>query len=78
MAPGKSEQPAFRSLRAAGMVSAIGILLVVSTAIGYFFGSWLDRKLGTDPWFMLVFTILGIAAGFIEMIKLVIAAEKEE
>lgn len=55
-----------------GMASTVGITLVVATGIGYFFGSWLDAKLGTDPYLMLLFTLLGVAAGFYEMLKLVI------
>lgn len=55
-----------------GMASTVGITLVVATGIGYFFGSWLDAKLGTEPYLMLLFTLLGVAAGFYEMLKLVI------
>ena len=31
------------------MASTVGALLVAAPAIGFFFGSWLDRKLGSDP-----------------------------
>jgi ATP synthase protein I len=55
-----------------GMASTVGITLVVATGIGYFFGSWLDSKLGTGPYLMLLFTLLGVAAGFYEMLRLVI------
>jgi F0F1-type ATP synthase assembly protein I len=53
-------------------------VLAVSIAIGYFFGSWLDKKFGTTPWLMLVFTLMGIAAGFIEMFKLAQQLSKDE
>jgi F0F1-type ATP synthase assembly protein I len=56
--------------------STVGIMLVVATAIGYFFGSWLDKKFGTGPWLMIVFTLMGIAAGFIELIRLAIRLSK--
>jgi len=59
-----------RSIRNAALASTIGIVLVVCTAIGYLFGSWLDTKLGTSPWLMLVFTLMGIAAGFMEMLRI--------
>ena len=42
----------------------IGIQLVVSTFIGLAAGYYLDRWLGTKPWLLLLFLILGIAAGF--------------
>lgn len=65
-------------LKNAGLASTIGILLVVSTVIGYAFGNWLDKKLGTAPWLMLVFTILGIVAGFIEMFRIVNRMAEDE
>ena len=65
-------------IRGAGLASTVGLVLVVSTVIGYAFGSWLDKKLGTDPWLMLVFTLMGIAAGFIEMFRIVLRLSKED
>lgn len=58
-------------IRNAGLASMVGIVLVVSTFIGFFFGQWLDGKLGSGPWLMLVFTLMGIAAGFIEVFRIV-------
>lgn len=57
-------------IRNAGLASSIGIVLVVATFIGFFFGKWLDEKLGTGPWLMLLFTLMGIAAGFIEVFRI--------
>lgn len=59
-----------RSIRNAALASTIGIVLVVCITIGYLFGSWLDTKFGTSPWLMLVFTLMGIAAGFMEMLRI--------
>jgi ATP synthase protein I len=52
--------PLFRALR----VSSVGIEMAVATGIGWAIGYWLDRRLGTGPWLMLVFLLLGVAAGF--------------
>ena len=65
-------------IRAGGLASTAGIVLVVSTFIGWAFGSWLDGKLGTEPWLMLLFTVMGVAAGFIEMFRIVLQISKEE
>ncbi len=59
-----------------GQASSVGILMVASTAIGYFFGGWLDGKLHTDPWLMIIFTVLGVIAGFLEIAKIVIRLSK--
>jgi len=65
-------------MQGAGLASTVGILLVVCTAIGYFAGAWLDRKFGTDPWLMLVLTVMGMAAGFIEMFRILLLAIREQ
>ena len=57
-------------IRKAGLASSIGLVLAISIIIGWAFGSWLDSKLHTAPYLMMLFTLLGIAAGFIEMIKI--------
>lgn len=53
-----------RFIRLLGVLSTVGITLVVATVIGYFLGAYLDRTFGTSPWLMVVFLLLGIAAGF--------------
>jgi F0F1-type ATP synthase assembly protein I len=54
-------------MRKAGIASSIGLTMVASVLIGWYVGSWLDGKLGSSPWLMLTGTLMGIAAGFIEM-----------
>jgi ATP synthase protein I len=44
--------------------SSLGIEMAVATFIGWGIGYWLDLQLGTEPWLMLVFLLLGVAAGF--------------
>jgi F0F1-type ATP synthase assembly protein I len=68
-----------RWLRAGLQASTIGLTLIVATVIGFGMGLGLDRLFHTgldNPlqvgWFTLIFTLLGIAAGFREMIRTVI------
>ena len=44
--------------------SSIGLSLVFAIVIGLVAGLFIDRKIGTAPWFTLIFLILGIIAGF--------------
>ena len=44
--------------------SVVGLNLVSATFVGLLIGWWLDRWLDTKPWLLLTFLILGIAAGF--------------
>ncbi len=72
--PTPSRSGDFRSLA----LSSVGILMVVSVAIGAGIGLWLDERLGTDPWFTVAGVVFGTAAGFHEMWRLVRASERSE
>ncbi|MCF6155838.1 MAG: AtpZ/AtpI family protein [Candidatus Brocadia sp.] len=57
--------------RIVGMIGSFGFTMAGAIAGGYFLGSYLDKKLNTYPWFMLVFIMLGIIGSFIEFFKLI-------
>jgi F0F1-type ATP synthase assembly protein I len=47
--------------------------------VGYFIGNWLDGKLHTAPYLMILFSLLGLVAAGRETIKLLkMAADDEE
>jgi len=55
----------FRDLfRNLGLVSSMGLSVVLAIAIGVWMGLTIDRWLGTAPWFFYLFMFMGIAAGF--------------
>ncbi|MFI5338498.1 MAG: AtpZ/AtpI family protein [Candidatus Methylomirabilales bacterium] len=56
-------------LKQLARLSTIGVTLVAATAIGLAIGYGLDRWLGTSPWLTLTFTLLGIAAGFVNLFR---------
>jgi ATP synthase protein I len=76
--PMRRDDRSLGALRSAALLSTIGLTLVLATVIGFGLGYLLDRWLGTAPWLMLLFTILGIAAGFVEMIRAVIRSSQDE
>jgi len=51
--------------------SSIGISMVIAIFGSLFLGVWLDRKLGTDPYLTLLFLLMGIAAGFWNIVLLI-------
>lgn len=53
----------------AAKVSSVGIEMAVATLIGWGIGYWLDGKLGTSPYLMLVCLLFGVAAGFKGLIR---------
>jgi F0F1-type ATP synthase assembly protein I len=50
-------------------MSSVGLEFGVSVVIAALFGRWLDAKLGTTPWLLIVFIVLGFAAGLRSLIR---------
>lgn len=71
-----------KSLREAiASASVVGLNLVSATFVGLLIGYWLDKWLDTGPWLLLVFLVLGIVAGFQNVlveVKKIQQADKDE
>jgi ATP synthase protein I len=63
-------------LRAAYELSAGLLSFVVAIGIGWWFGRFLDRSLGTGPWLMALFSVLGVVAGALNVYRTIQAATK--
>ena len=55
--------------RAVGLATAVGTEIAVMTVTGYYCGRFLDDRLATAPWLMLICVILGLAIGFFIVLK---------
>jgi ATP synthase protein I len=58
--------------------SSIGIAMVLAIFGCFFLGNWLDRILGTEPYFTLLFLLIGIVAGFRNLYVLIKKYFKDE
>lgn len=56
----------FQAIQALGSLGNIGFIVAAAVLLGWFVGTWLDRKLGTAPWLMLACLILGLAGAAVE------------
>ena len=50
--------------------SSVGLEMGFSVVLGLVIGQWLDKKLGTAPWLLLLFLIFGMVAGFRSVFRL--------
>jgi ATP synthase protein I len=57
--------------------SSVGLELGLSVVLGVLFGRWLDGKVGTAPWLMIVFLALGLFAGFRSVLRAVRRLDRE-
>ncbi|MBN2225895.1 MAG: AtpZ/AtpI family protein [candidate division Zixibacteria bacterium] len=66
-----------REIRQLGLLGTIPILLVVGPVVGFFIGRWLDSKLGTEPYLLIVFLIFGFIASGKEIYGIIKRAEQD-
>jgi ATP synthase protein I len=59
------------ALRAAGALSTVGLAFVFAIVIGFWFGTVLDGWFGTKPVFTLLFFVLGLIAGVLNVFRIV-------
>jgi len=72
MSDNKAQQKAFGGIaRAVALASEVGLLLMACVAIGLFLGKWLDGLLGTSPWLLLAFSLLGMVSAFRAVLGLI-------
>jgi ATP synthase protein I len=60
-----------------GKFATLGLEIGVGAALGAVVGTWIDRKLHSDPWGLLIGIILGFSAGMYMLIKAAIKANKD-
>lgn len=59
-------------------VSSLALTLPIGIAVGLFIGYALDKWLKTDPWMLIIWTLLGVASGLISLIRSLKKYEKDE
>ena len=60
----------YSQVKQLGILTTIPIILLVGPTIGFFLGSWIDRKAHSYPWFIIVFVFLGFVASGREIVRL--------
>jgi ATP synthase protein I len=73
-----NDKPRRPNLRRLSELTSLGLVLPSSIAVGLFFGYFLDRWLGTDPWLLLSFTVLGIVSGLLSLFRALKKQMKDE
>jgi ATP synthase protein I len=59
----------YEILRQFAVLGTVGLHLVLATFVGLGIGYLLDRAFGTKPWLTLIFLGFGIAAGFVNLFR---------
>jgi ATP synthase protein I len=67
-----------KTLLQMGYASSIGIAMVLAIFGSLYVGNWLDKKLGTLPYFTILFLAIGLVAGFKNFYSLIKQNFKDE
>ncbi len=67
--PGAGDEPPNARVAAIGAAMRMGLELVLGTVVGGFIGWQLDRWLGTGPFLLLIFFVLGVVAGILNVVR---------
>ena len=57
--------------------TSVGLEMAVAVVLPLMVGIWVDRKLGSEPWLMLLFLCFGFAAGIRAVWRYVAAADRD-
>ncbi len=64
-----AKSPSKIDLKKIAGLSSLVLMLPSSIAVGLLIGYWLDKWLGTDPWLLITFLLLGIFSGFYSLLR---------
>jgi len=74
----KKEEDKYWLYKQIGLLTAIPFILAIGPILGYFIGSWLDKKLGTEPYLMILFIVFGFVASAKQVYNFIVRSTKEE
>ena len=60
-----------------GQLSTIGLSFVFALVMGFGAGYWLDKQFGTSPWLMFLGFFLGLAAGILNVYRVMQLSSKK-
>lgn len=67
-----------RTMRAVGKAWSLAIEMVAAVVVSLFIGWWLDRWLGTSPWCLLGFILLGVATAMWSAIRTAMIMQRSQ
>ena len=65
------------SANEAGAVLGVGLQFAGAIVLFLFVGRWLDERLGTEPWLLLLGVAVGAVAGFTSLYRQLVVAPRE-
>ena len=61
----------YRYIRQVGLLTTIPVMLLSGPLIGFLIGNYIDKRIGTAPWFMVLFVCIGFVASIRQTIAII-------
>lgn len=68
----------FKALKNLAYLTQVAFIMLTPIIGGVYLGNWLDEKLNTSPWILLVAIILGVGTAFMSLFKFVMTVTKKD
>jgi F0F1-type ATP synthase assembly protein I len=66
------------SMAGAGALAGLGLAFALSIVLFLLAGQWIDRKLGTEPLFLIVFVFTGAGASFYSIYRKLVEQQRRD
>lgn len=73
----KNEEDKYKQYKQIGLLTTIPFMLAAGPILGYFIGSFLDKKFGTEPYLMILFITFGFIASGKQVYNIIVRASKD-
>lgn len=60
------------------LINQVGLMIIIPILVCTFLGKYLDSKLGTSPWLLIIFLLWGIGGAFVGVYKTLIVYTKRK
>jgi F0F1-type ATP synthase assembly protein I len=67
----------FKAIKNLTYISQVAFIMLTPILLGVWGGNWVDAKLGTSPWILMVGIVIGVSSAFLNLYKFVMKAAKD-
>lgn len=68
----------FKALKNLAYLTQVAFIMLTPIIGGVYLGNWLDEKMNTSPWILLIAIILGVGTAFMSLFKFVMTVTKKD
>jgi F0F1-type ATP synthase assembly protein I len=68
----------FKAIKNLAYLTQVAFLMLTPIIGGVYLGNWIDEKLGSSPWILLLGIVMGVGTAFLSLYKFVMTVTKKD